>query len=153
ISGEWKSRFGAATKVNWPGGLEGTHNHGVANQISRTIGSIGYLELTYALENNLHFGQVKNRDGKFVTANLENVTAAAGALTNIPGDLRLHLIDAAGKNAYPIVRMSYALIYADQAGNPHSSELVSFLRWATHEGQAYVKDLPYSPLPAELVQR
>jgi phosphate transport system substrate-binding protein len=153
ISGEWKSRFGAATKVNWPGGLEGTHNHGVANQISRTIGSIGYLELTYALENNLHFGKVKNRDGKFVTANLESVTAAAGALTNIPADLRLHLIDVAGKDTYPIVRMSYALIYADQTGNPHSSELVSFLRWTTHEGQAYVKDLPYSPLPPELVQR
>jgi phosphate ABC transporter phosphate-binding protein len=153
VSGEWKSKFGAATKLNWPGGLEGTHNNGVANQISRTVGSIGYLELTYALENNLHFGQVKNRDGKFVTANLESVTAAAGALTNIPADLRLPLVDAAGADTYPIAGMSYALVYTDQTGNPYGAELAAFLRWATHEGQAYVKDLRYAPLPPELVQR
>jgi phosphate ABC transporter phosphate-binding protein len=153
VSGEWRSRFGAATKLNWPGGLEGTHNNGVANQISRTVGSIGYLELTYALENNLHFGQVKNREGKFVTANLESVTAAAGALNNIPEDLRLPLVDAAGEDTYPIAGMSYALVYTDQTGNPYGSDLVSFLRWATHEGQAYVKDLRYAPLPPELVQR
>jgi phosphate ABC transporter phosphate-binding protein len=153
VSGEWKSRFGAATKLNWPGGLEGTHNNGVANQISRTVGSIGYLELTYALENNLHFGQVKNREGKFVTANLESVTAAAGALNNIPEDLRLPLVDAAGEDTYPIAGMSYALVYTDQTGNPYGAELVGFLRWATHEGQAYVKDLRYAPLPPELVQR
>jgi phosphate ABC transporter phosphate-binding protein len=152
VSGEWKSRFGAAIKPNWPGGLEGTRNHGVASKISRTIGSIGYVELSYALENNLHFGQVKNHDGKFVTANLESVRAAADAPTNIPADLRLHLIDAPGHDTYPIVRMSYALIYADQNGNPYGSELISFLHWATHEGQTYVKDLPYAPLPPELVQ-
>jgi phosphate ABC transporter phosphate-binding protein len=153
VSGEWKTKFGAATKLNWPSGLEGTHSNGVANQVSRTVGSIGYLELTYALENNLHFGQVKNREGKFVTANLESVTAAAGALTSIPADLRLPLIDAAGEDTYPIAGMSYALVYTDQTGNAHGSELVAFLRWATHEGQAYVKDLRYAPLPPELVQR
>jgi phosphate ABC transporter phosphate-binding protein len=153
VSGEWNTKFGAATKVKWPGGLEGTHNNGIANQISRTVGSIGYLELTYALENNLHFGQVKNREGKFVTANLESVTAAAGALANIPADLRLPLVDAAGENTYPIAGMSYALVYTEQASNPYGCELVAFLRWATHEGQAYVKDLRYAPLPPELVQR
>jgi phosphate transport system substrate-binding protein len=153
VSGEWKTKFGAATKLNWPGGLEGTHNNGVASQISRTVGSIGYLELTYALENNLHFGQVKNREGKFVTANLESVTGAAGALNNIPDDLRLPLIDAAGEDTYPIVGMSYALVYTDQTGNAYGAELMAFLRWATHEGQAYVKELRYAPLPPELVQR
>jgi phosphate transport system substrate-binding protein len=153
VSGEWKSRFGAATKLDWAGGLEGKLNNGVASQISRTVGSIGYLELTYAMENNLHFGQVKNHEGKFVTANLESVTAAAGALTNIPADLRLPLVDAAGEDSYPIAGMSYALIYNDQTSNPYASELVAFLRWATHEGQAYVKDLRYAPLPPELVRR
>jgi phosphate ABC transporter phosphate-binding protein len=153
VSGEWKTRFGAATKLNWPGGLEGTHNNGVANQISRNVGSIGYLELTYALENNLQFGEVKNREGKFVPASLESVTAAAGALTAIPADLRLPLIDAAGEDTYPIVGMTYALVYTDQTGNASGRELVAFLRWATHEGQAYVKELRYAPLPPELVAR
>jgi phosphate ABC transporter phosphate-binding protein len=152
VSGEWKTKFGAATKLSWPGGLEGTHNNGIANQVSRTVGSIGYLELTYALESNLHFGQVKNREGKLVTANLESVTAAAGALANIPADLRLPLVDAAGENTYPITGMSYALVYTEQTSNPYGSELVAFLRWATHEGQAYVKELRYAPLPPELVQ-
>jgi eukaryotic-like serine/threonine-protein kinase len=153
VSGEWKTRYGAATNVKWPAGLEGTGNNGIANQVSRTVGSLGYLELTYALENNLHFGRVKNREGKFVTASLDSVTAAAGALTDLPADLRLPLIDAAGEDTYPIVGMTYALVYADQTGNPSGRDLVAFLRWATHEGQAYVKDLRYAPLPPELVQR
>jgi len=153
VSGEWKSSIGTATVVKWLGGLQGTGNNGVANQVSRTVGSLGYLELTYALENNLHFGVIKNRAGKFVTPNLESVTAAAGALTDIPADLRLSLIDAAGEDTYPIVGMAYALVHTDQTGNPFGRELVAFLRWATNEGQAYVKDLRYAPLPPEIVQR
>jgi phosphate transport system substrate-binding protein len=153
VSGEWKARFGATMLPEWPSGLEGKGNNGVANQVSRTVGSLGYLELSYALENNLHFGQVKNREGKYITPTLESVTAAAGALTSIPADLRLPLIDGAGEETYPIVGMTYALIHANQAGNPSGRELVAFLRWATHEGQAYVKELHYAPLPPELVER
>jgi phosphate ABC transporter phosphate-binding protein len=153
VSGEWKMKFGAATRLNWPGGLEGTGNNGVANLVSRNVGAIGYLELTYALEDNLPFGRIKNREGKFVAPSLESVTAAACALTSIPGDLRLSLTDATGADSYPIVATSYALLYADQTGNPSGGELVAFLRWATHEGQAYVRDVRYAPLPPELVQR
>jgi len=153
VSGEWKSKIGTATVVKWPGGLQGTGNNGVANQVSRTVGSLGYLELTYALENNLHFGQIKNREGRFITPNLESVTAAVGTLTDIPVDLRLSLIDVAGEDTYPIVGMAYALIHTDQTGNPFGRELLAFLRWAINEGQFYVKDLRYSRLPPELVQR
>jgi phosphate ABC transporter phosphate-binding protein len=153
VSGEWKSKFGATMLPQWPSGLAGKGNHAVANQISRTVGSIGYLELSYALENNLRFGQVKNRDGRFITPTLESLTAAADALTDIPSDLRLRLIDGAGEETYPIVGLVYALIRTNQVGNPSSRELVAFLRWATHEGQAYVKELHYAPLPPELVQR
>jgi phosphate ABC transporter phosphate-binding protein len=153
VSGEWKSRFGAAMLLDWPAGLEGKFNNGVANQVSRTVGSLGYLELSYALENSLSFGQVKNREGKFIPPTLESVTAAAGALVEVPADLRLPLIDAPGDDAYPIVGMAYAIVHTDQRGNPAGRELVGFLRWATHEGQAYVKELRYAPLPPELVQR
>ena len=152
VSGEWKTRIGAATLVKWPGGLEGTGNNGVANLVTRNLGVLGYLELTYALENDLRFGQVKNRDGKFMAPSLESVMAAAG-LTGIPADLRFSLTDAAGEDVYPIVGTSYALLHADQTSNPSGRDLVTFLRWATHEGQAYVKDLRYAPLPPELVQR
>jgi phosphate transport system substrate-binding protein len=153
VSGEWKTRVGAATVVKWPAGLEGTGNNGVANLVSRNVGALGYLELTYALENNLHFAQVKNRDGKFIAPSLETVTAAAGALATIPADLRFSLTDGAGEDTYPVTGTTYALLYLDQTGNPSGRELVAFLRWATHEGQAYVKDLRYAPLPPELVQR
>jgi phosphate transport system substrate-binding protein len=152
VSGEWKGRVGAATLVTWPVGQQGKGNNGVANLVSRTVGALGYLELTYALENNLQFGQVKNRDGKFITPSLESVTAA-GTLTTIPADLRYSLTDVSGEDAYPIVGTAYALIHVDQTGNPSGRDLVAFLRWATHEGQAYVKDLRYAPLPPELVQR
>jgi phosphate transport system substrate-binding protein len=153
VSGAWKARFGATMQMDWPVGPEGKGNNGVANQVSRTVGSLGYLELSYALENNLSFGQVKNREGKFITPALESVTAAAGALTNIPADLRLPLIDGPGEDTYPIVGMTYALVHANQTGNLSGRDLVAFLRWASHEGQAYVKELHYAPLPPELVGR
>jgi phosphate ABC transporter phosphate-binding protein len=153
VSGEWKTRFGATMQMKWPAGVEGKGNNGVANQVSSTVGSLGYLELSYALENNLTFGQVKNREGKFITPTLESVSAAPGALTNIPADLRLPLLDAAGADTYPLVGMTYALIHTNQTGNPAGRELVAFLRWASHEGQAYVKELHYAPLPPELVGR
>jgi phosphate ABC transporter phosphate-binding protein len=153
VSGEWKARYGATMQMKWPTGVEGKGNNGVADEVSRTVGSLGYLELSYALENNLPFGQVKNRAGKFITPTLASVSAAAGALTNIPADLRLPLIDAGGANTYPLVGMTYALVHTDQTGNPTGRDLIAFLRWATHEGQAYVKELHYAPLPPELVGR
>jgi eukaryotic-like serine/threonine-protein kinase len=154
VSGEWKTKIGATMlPSSRPGGVEGKGNNGVANQVSRNVGALGYLELSYALENNLHFGQVKNREGKFITPTLESVTAAAGALTDIPTDLRLPLIDGTGEDTYPIVGMTYALLHTNQTSNPSGRELVAFLRWASHEGQAYVKHLHYAPLPPELVGR
>src|SRR5262249_6399477 len=153
VSGEWKARYGATMHMAWPGGVEGTGNNGVADQVSRTVGSLGYLELTYALENNLPFGQVKNREGKFITPTLESVTAAADALKAVPADLRLLLVDAGGEGTYPVVGTTYALVHTNQAGNPTGRELLAFLRWATHEGQAYARELNYAPLPPEVVER
>jgi phosphate ABC transporter phosphate-binding protein len=153
VSGAWKTRFGATLQMEWPCGLDGKGNNGVADQVSRAVGALGYVELSYALENNLAFGQVKNRGGKFITPSLESVTAAADALPDIPADLRLSLIDAPGADTYPIVGMTYALVHSNQAGNRAGRDLTGFLRWATHEGQAYAKELYYAPLPPEIVQR
>ncbi len=151
VSGEWRSRIGTAAVVKWPGGLQGVGNNGVASQVSRTVGALGYVELTYALENNLHFGQVKNREGKFITATPESVSASVGAREDPPAVLRMAIVDAAGENSYPIVGLTSALLQADQTGNPAGRELVAFLHWAAHEGQAYAKELHYVPLSADLV--
>jgi phosphate ABC transporter phosphate-binding protein len=153
VSGAWKTKFGAALQLTWPGGLEGEGNNGVADQVSRTVGALGYVELSYALENNLSVGRVKNRAGNFIAPSLESVTAAADALKDIPADLRLHLLDADGAKAYPIVGATYALVHSNQTGHHAGRELIDFLRWATHEGQTFAKDLYYAPLPPELVQR
>jgi phosphate ABC transporter phosphate-binding protein len=151
VSGEWRSRIGTATTVKWPGGRQGAGNNGVAGEVSRTVGALGYVELTYALENNLHFGQIKNREGKFIAATPESVSAAVAAHKDMPADSRKSFIDAAGENSYPIVGLTSALLQADQTSNPAGRELVAFLHWAAHEGQAYAGDLNYVPLPAELV--
>jgi phosphate ABC transporter phosphate-binding protein len=153
-SAEWKQKIGAANEVIWPAGLPGKYNNGVASQVSRHIGAIGYVELTYALENNLRFGQIKNRDGKYTQPSLDSVTAAAAAsLQTIPDDLRYTLTDAPGEDSYPLAGTTWAILFIDQTSNKSGRELVAFLRWATHEGQAYVKDLRFAPLPADLVRR
>src|SRR5262249_44614992 len=153
VSGEWKAKLGAATRVQWPAGREATGNNGVATLVSRNVGALGYLELTYALENNLQCGRVKNREGKFIAPSLESVTAAPGTLTDLPADLRLSLTDAAGEDSYPIVGTTYALLRVAEAGNRAGRDLVAVRRWAAHEGQAFVKDVRSAPLPPELVRQ
>ncbi|WP_171470171.1 phosphate ABC transporter substrate-binding protein PstS [Frigoriglobus tundricola] len=141
------------TSITWPTGEDAEKNDGVAKAVSRKEGAVGYVELSFALERNLRFAQVKNRAEKFVQPSLENVTAAANAaLQNVPPDLRFTLTDPPGEDSYPIVGMSWAIIYANQPG-PKGKELVKFLRWAIHDGQSNLKALRYSPLPAKLVAK
>jgi len=141
------------TTITWPVGEDAEKNDGVAKAVSRKKGTIGYVELSFALERNLKFAQVKNRAEKFVQPSLENVTAAANAaLQEVPPDLRFTLTDPPGEDSYPIVGMSWAIIYANQPG-PKGKELVKFLRWAVHDGQSNLKALRYSPLPAKLVAK
>jgi len=153
VDGEWKTRFGPTMQLKCPIGVPCKGSNPVSSEVRRTVGALGYVELCYALEMNLKYGQVKNREGKYVTPTLESVTAAAGALTDVPADLRLSLIDVAGESTYPIVGLTYALVPKNQTTNLSGRDLVAFLRWATHEGQAYAKELKYAPLPPELVQR
>jgi phosphate transport system substrate-binding protein len=154
VSADWKSKIGSATSVNWPTGLGGRGNEGVAGTVHQTPGSIGYVELTYAIQNKMPAGQVKNRAGKFVEPSIDAVTAAAaGATATIPDDLRYSITDAPGDQAWPISGTTWAVVYQDMPAGPERTTVVSFLRWAIHDGQRFCAPLDYAALPPELVTR
>ena len=154
VSPDWKSKVGVATSVNWPTGLGGRGNEGVAGTVRQTPGAIGYVELTYAIQNKMPAGEVKNRAGNFVTANVDAVTAAAaGAVTTLPEDLRYSITDAPGDKAWPISGTTWAVLYKDMPAGPERTAVVSFLRWAIHDGQKFSGPLDYAQLPPELVAR
>ena len=153
VSPEWKSKVGVATSLNWPCGSGQKGNEGVAGQVKRSVGSIGYIELTYALQNKISFGSVLNREGLAVKPSLESITSAGnGSLSSIPGDLRYSITDAPGKEAYPISGTVWAVIYVNQPADKGKA-VVDFLHWVTHEGQQYTDALQYARLPPGLVAR
>jgi phosphate ABC transporter phosphate-binding protein len=153
VSPEWKSKVGVGTSVNWPTGIGQKGNEGVAGQVKRSPGSIGYIELIYAIQNDIKYGSVQNKEGAFVSAEMESVTAAATAsLTDIPDDLRYSITDAPGKASYPISGTSWAVVYTNNPGGK-SKEVRDFLHWCTHDGQRFCEALHYSRLPKGLVER
>jgi phosphate ABC transporter phosphate-binding protein len=153
VSPEWKKRVGVATSVDWPAGVGQKGNEGVAGQVRRSAGSIGYVELIYAIQNDMKFGSVKNKAGEFVDANLKSVTAAAeAALSDIPDDLRYSITDAPGKDSYPISGTVWAVVY-DKLPADKGQAVVDFLRWVTHDGQEFAEALNYARLPKGLVER
>jgi phosphate ABC transporter phosphate-binding protein len=152
-SPEWKQQVGVATSVKWPCGIGQKGSEGVSGQVRRSPGSIGYVELTYARQNDIKYGSVKNKAGVFVSASLESVTAAANAsLKEIRPDLRYSITDPSGEDVYPISGTTWAVVYAN---NPSGKgKLVrEFLHWVTHEGQQYAEALDYARLPEGLVKR
>lgn len=154
VSPMWKARVGEGTSVNWPTGLGGRGNEGVAGLVRQTPNSLGYVELAYALTNRMTFGNVQNRAGQFVRPSLSSTTKAMeGALANIPDDYRVFFTNPEGKDVYPIGGFTWILIYADQADPVKGKALVEFLWWAVHDGQKYAPTLLYAPLPKSLVAR
>lgn len=154
VSAEWKQRVGEGTSVNWPTGLGGKGNEGVAGVVKQTPNALGYVELAYALTNTLTFGNVQNRAGQFVRASLSTTTKAMeGALPTIPDDYRVYFTNPPGKDVYPIAGFTWILIYGDQPDPAKAKALVEFLWWATHDGQKYAPTLLYAPLPRGLVTR
>ncbi len=152
-SSAWEKKAGTGTNVDWPTGVGRDGNADVAEEVSKTPGSIGYVQMSYAIDKHIPHGLLKNREGKTVEANPKSITAAArNSLKDIPKDLRFSLTDAPGADSYPISGTVWALIYAKQ---PHEKRktLVDFLRWATHEGQELASPLHYAPLPGELVDK
>ncbi len=153
VSTEWTQKVGQGKSVKWPVGLGGKGNEGVAGLIKQTPGSIGYVELVYAKTNNFAVAMLKNKAGQYVNPTIESVTAAAqGALKTMPEDFRVSITNADGKGAYPISAFTYILVYQNMKKDTGKS-LVGFLNWAVGPGQAYAKDLAYSPLPESLVKK
>ncbi|PYL17275.1 MAG: phosphate ABC transporter substrate-binding protein PstS [Verrucomicrobia bacterium] len=152
VSSEWKSKVGNNTSVNWPTGLGGKGNEGVAGQVKQTPGSLGYVELIYAIQNKMPYATVKNSAGEFVKPTLDSVTAAL-TTANIPDDFRFSMTNAPGKDAYPIAGATWLLVYEQQTDAAKGKKLVEFLKWADTKGEQMARDLDYAPLPDNLRDR
>ncbi|MDP9254763.1 MAG: phosphate ABC transporter substrate-binding protein PstS [Verrucomicrobiota bacterium] len=152
VSSEWKEKVGNNTSVNWPTGLGGKGNEGVAGQVKQTTGALGYVELIYAVQNKMSYADLKNAAGEFVKATLESVTAALST-AQIPDDFRFSMTNAPGKDAYPISGATWLLIYEQQKDATKGKKLVEFLKWAEKDGEKMAKDLNYAPLPETLQER
>jgi len=152
VSPDWKSKVGVATAVNWPAGVGGKGNEGVAGLVKQTPGAIGYVELIYALQNKIAYGSVKSFDGEFVRASLDTVAAAAGAAARqMPPDFRVSITNAPGKNVYPISSFTWILLYESPRDKSRSRLMVDFMKWALSDGQKFAGDLGYAPLPKDVV--
>jgi phosphate transport system substrate-binding protein len=150
-SSEWASKVGKNTSVDWPTGIGAKGNDGVAGLIEQQKGSIGYIELIYAVKNHLTYGKVKNKSGEFVQASLASVTAAAAALTSMPADFRVSITDESGKGVYPISTFTWLLVPSKFSDNGKKNAMVGFLHWALSSGQDKVEALDYARLPKSVV--
>jgi len=147
ISPDWKSQVGADTSVKWPKGLGGKGNDGVAGSIRQLPGSIGYVELIYALQNKIPYGSVRNSAGVFLKASLEGVTAAAASAPKMPADFRVSITNPPGKDAYPICSFTWLLIPQQSKDQAKGKILADFLNWMVADGQKMTSALTYAPLP------
>jgi phosphate transport system substrate-binding protein len=153
ISPEFKSKVGVAASVNWPTGIGGKGNEGVSGLVTQSPGSLGYVELIYALQNKISFGTVRNADGEFMKASVQSVTAAAAAAAaKMPPDFRVSITNAAGKGAYPISSFTWMLFYEDPKDKTQAKTMVDFMKWALGAGQKYCAELGYAPLPDPVVK-
>jgi len=153
VSPEWQSQVGKGTSVKWPVGLGGKGNEGVAGMIRQMQGSIGYIELIYAIENKISYGIVKNAAGNYVKASLESVTAAAGSVKSMPADFRVSITNAPGKDAYPISSFTWLLIPEQSKDAAKGKILADFLNWMVGDGQKMTAELAYAPLPESVAAK
>ena len=156
VSPEWKSKVGANTMVQWPTGLGQKGNDGVAGMVKQTPNSIGYVELLYAAQNKMAFADLKNADGKFVTASFDAVTAAAAASKGLDKDFRGSIVNAPGAKSYPISTYTWLLIPSRIPDAGKRKAVTEFLAWMLKDGQKDAQGLSYAPLPkavAALVEK
>jgi phosphate transport system substrate-binding protein len=152
VSSEWKTKVGAGKSVDWPSGIGGKGNDGVASSIKRLPGGIGYVELAYAKQNKLPYASVKNQSGQFVAPDVAGVTAAAeGSLAAVQKDVTAPIANAAGAKAYPISGFTYIMVYKSAADPAKGQAVKDFLKWAMTEGQKTAAAQDYAPLPSALV--
>jgi len=153
VSSDWKDKVGSNTSVNWPVGLGGKGNEGVSGVVQQTPNSIGYVELIYAIQNHLPYGEVQNSSGKFIKASLATVTAAAsGAAAMMQNDIRISITNASGADAYPICSFTYLLIPVNISDSAKRQTITDFLHWMlSSNGQGMVEALNYARLPKAVV--
>lgn len=148
VSNDWKNGPGKGTAVKWPVGVGGKGSDGVAGLVRQMEGSIGYVELIYAVQNKIAYGSVQNASGNFVKANLDTTTAAAaGSVKTMPADYRVSITNAPGKDAYPISTFTWLLIPAQAKDAAHQKIIVDFLNWMLEKGEPMAAQLTYAPLP------
>jgi phosphate transport system substrate-binding protein len=153
VSSDWQSQAGKGTSVKWPVGLGGKGNEGVAGMIRQMQGSIGYIELIYAVQNKITYGTVRNAAGEYVKASLDSVTAAAASVKSMPADFRVSITNAPGKDAYPISSFTWLLIPAQSKDAEKGKIIADFLSWMVDDGQKMTAELTYAPLPASVVAK
>ena len=154
VSAEWKEKVGAGTSPSWPTGHGGKGNEGVTGQVKQTPNTIGYVELAYAVQNNLPVAHIKNASGNFVGPSIDAVVAAAAdSAGSTPEDLRVSITNAPGAHSYPISSYTYILVYKNQKDAGKGKALVDFMWWGIHDGESFAKELRYAPLPDDIVKR
>jgi phosphate transport system substrate-binding protein len=154
VSPEWKSKVGTGPAVNWPVGIGGKGNEGVAGMVEQTPYSVGYVELIYAIQNKMSYGSVTNSSGVFVKASVPSVTAAAAeAAKTMPEDFRVSITNAPGKSAYPISSFTWLLIPSTISDPAKRSAITGVLKWMLVDGQKMTEALFYAPLPPEVVKK
>ena len=153
VSDEWKNSVGKGTSPHWPTGLGGKGNEGVAGSIRQLPGSIGYVELIYAVQNKIPYGSVRNSSGVFMKASLDSTTAAAASMKSMPNDFRVSITNAPGKDSYPISSFTWLLIPETSKDKAKGKILSDFLTWMVNDGQKMVADLSYAPLPTNVADK
>jgi phosphate transport system substrate-binding protein len=152
-STEWANGPGKGTALAWPVGVGGKGNEGVAGYVRQLPGSIGYVELIYALQNRISYGEVKNPAGNYIRASIEGVTEAAASVKQMPADYRVSITNAPGANAYPISSFTWLLIPVKSADPAKGKVIKDMLNWILNSGESEVSSLSYAPLPASLVKK
>jgi phosphate transport system substrate-binding protein len=153
VSPEFKKAVGVDASLKWPVGVGGKGNEGVSGLVQQTPGSLGYVELVYALQNKIAVGAVQNSTGAFVIPSVASVTAAAaGAAANMPPDFRVSITNAPGADAYPISSFTWILLYEDPSDKGQAATMKEFMRWALTDGQKMAPDLGYASLPPQVVE-
>jgi phosphate transport system substrate-binding protein len=154
VSEDWKTQVGASTSVEWPVGLGGKGNEGVAGVVREQPGGLGYIELAYAEQNKIPYAFVQNQAGKFIEPTLDSTTAASNAFgSEMPEDMGQLLVNAPGDDSYPIAGYTFLLIYKDMPDCTKAHKLAEFVQWALGKGDQYATDLLYAPLGTSVEQK
>jgi phosphate transport system substrate-binding protein len=153
VSPEWAKKVGKGTSLKWQVGLGGKGSEGVTGMVQQTPGAIGYVELIYALKNNIPAAIVQNSAGNWITPSLTGVTAAAAsAASNMPADFRVSITNAPGADSYPLSSFTWLLIYKNETDKEKGQAIENFLKWCLTTGQQFAAPLDYAPLPPAVVQ-